>query len=295
MKIALFYRLWTNSGEKFLAAARGHGIGLIPIQYGQLTLRQKKSGLEIYFEDKPLSEFKLFYLRSVGSDIEWANLLMLYAKAKNIPVVDEYLVKWGPERRLKSIAGVILGQEGIAYPKTSLVTEVDRLKRELTNYQYPLILKVSRGGRHGVGTFLVNNQSEVERVVRGRISKTGFLIQEYIPNDGDYRLVLVGYKALGAFKRQEKEKGLTLNRSAGPSQTVKKLPEMVKVEAEKATGALRVEIASVDMVINQKTNRPVIIEVNEAPEFDVFEKRTGIDVANAVVDYLKQKAAQKLS
>ena len=76
----------------------------------------------------------------------------------------------------------------------------------------------------------------------------------------------------------------------GPSTGLKRIPAAVQAEAEKAVKALKVEVASVDMVVAKDTGRPVIIEVNEAPEFSVFEKKTGIDVATAVINYLAQKA-----
>jgi ribosomal protein S6--L-glutamate ligase len=137
---------------------------------------------------------------------------------------------------------------------------------------------------------LVKNQEILERAIKGRIETSSYLIQEYIPNDGDYRLMLIGYKVLGGFKRQKKEEKLVLNRSLGPSELLKKIPEKVKKEAEKACRALKVEIASVDMVIDERKNQAVIIEVNEAPQFSVFERRTGINVAEKIIDYLAQKA-----
>ena len=136
----------------------------------------------------------------------------------------------------------------------------------------------------------MSDKKVLERAIKGRIEKTGFLLQEYIPNDGDYRLMLIGYQVLGGFKRQKKEERLVLSRSLGPSEGLKTIPKAVKEEAEKACRALKVEIASVDMVIDKRNGKPVIIEVNEAPQFDVFEKRTGIDVAGEIIDYLIKKA-----
>ncbi len=82
MKIALFYRVWFDSGEKFLAAARKLGIELTVINYQDLTLSQDEAGVEIFYEVRPLSDFNLFYFRAVGNAEEWANLLVLYAQEK---------------------------------------------------------------------------------------------------------------------------------------------------------------------------------------------------------------------
>jgi ribosomal protein S6--L-glutamate ligase len=130
----------------------------------------------------------------------------------------------------------------------------------------------------------------LERTIKGRIERTSFLLQEYIPNDGDYRIFLLGYRVLGAFKRQKKEEKLTLNRSQGPSEVLVEIPEAVVDLAQKAARALKVEICAADMVIDERTGEPVIIEVNEAPQFHVLEKRTGINVAQKIVEYLVKKA-----
>jgi len=293
MKIALFYRVWFDTGEKFLAAAKKKKVDLVPVQYNDLVLRQKGDDFEIFYQEKPLSEFDLFFFRAVGEATEWANLLLLYAKKKEIPVVDEYLAAFGPERRLKSISGVFLARNKVKYPRTSFVASKETLLAETEKFKYPFVLKISRGGRRGLGTLLVSDKKVLERAIKGRIEKTGFLLQEYIPNDGDYRLMVIGYQSLGGFKRQKKEKRLLLSRSLGPSEGLKTIPKAVKEEAEKACRALKVEIASVDIVVDKRNGKPVIIEVNEAPQFDVFEKRTGINVAEKIVKYLAEKAAKR--
>lgn len=289
MKIALFYRVWFDSGEKLLRAAQKLGVEVVPINYQDLILRQAQDSFEILHQKEPLSSFDLFYFRAVGAAVEWANLLVLYAKSKKIPIVDEYLGVWGPIRRLKSISGVILGENGIAYPRTSLASDKNQLFEEVKNFSYPFVLKISKGGRHGIGTLLIKDNRVLTRAIKGRIEKSSFLIQEYIKNDGDYRLFLIGYQVLGGFKRQKKEEKLVLSRSLGASQKLEKIPPEIIVLAQKAAKTLKVEICAIDLVIDQRTGKPVIIEVNEAPQFRIFEKRTGLDVAKKIVEYLVKK------
>jgi ribosomal protein S6--L-glutamate ligase len=290
MKIALFYRVWFDSGEEILAAAKKLGIELEAINYNDLVLRQSGGSFEIFYQAKPLSRYRLFYFRAVGGAVEWANLLVLYAQKKGIPIIDDYLAVWGPIRRLKSISGVILAQEGVAYPKTSLAVNQEKLLKEVKQFSFPLVLKISKGGRHGIGTLLCKDRQTLLRIIKGRIEKSAFLVQEYIPNDGDYRLFLIGYQVLGGFKRQKKEEKLMLNRSLGPSEKIERIPAEVGDLAQKAAQVLKVEISAIDLVVDKRSKKPVIIEVNEAPQFRVFQKRTGVDVAQKIVEYLVKKA-----
>ncbi len=187
MKIALFYRLWFEGGEKFIRSAFKAKLKLAPICYDDLVLKQDHSSYDIFYQGKPLSDFDLFYFRAIGSAEEWAWLLIAYARDKKIPVVDQYLLEWGPSRRLKSIAGTILSQNKIKYPKTILTSSRQTLLKEEKKLSYPFILKVSKGGRHGTGTFLVQSHNQFEKIIKGRIERSSFLIQEHIPKDHDAR------------------------------------------------------------------------------------------------------------
>jgi glutathione synthase/RimK-type ligase-like ATP-grasp enzyme len=127
----------------------------------------------------------------------------------------------------------------------------DELVEELKNWELPVVIKVSQGGRHGMGTFWIRDEMDVEEV-RG---ERGFLIQPYIPNDGDYRLFVVGYKTLGGFKRMPKEEKVVMNKSVGKSVGLERVPDDVAAEAEKACRALGVEVAGVDLVKDSKTGK----------------------------------------
>jgi ribosomal protein S6--L-glutamate ligase len=71
---------------------------------------------------------------------------------------------------------------------------------------------------------------------------------------------------------------------------LKEIPDDVKTLAEKAAETLRVEVTGIDAVVDENSGKPAIIEVNQSPEFYTMEKRTGIDIAGIIIDYLAKKA-----
>jgi glutathione synthase/RimK-type ligase-like ATP-grasp enzyme len=160
----------------------------------------------------------------------------------------------------------------------------------------PMIVKMSSGGRHGMSTFWVRTQEDLAEIKKLAIDKKdgkqkrGYLVQEYIENDGDYRVFCVGYKVLGGFKRAAKEEKLVMNKSVGKSISLSSVPENIREEAEKAARATGVEVAGIDLVVDKRSGRVVVIEVNEAPQYKVFEKRSGMNAVGAIIDYLIQKA-----
>jgi len=287
-KIGFFYTTWADSGEKLLKAAKTAGVNLVPIHYSQVVCRGDKGKWEILFKNHSLSELDLFYFRNVGDKNEALPVLLEYATENNIPVVDQYLRKLGGAfRKKKSCEAMMLLKSKISYPRSIFISNPEELKEIANSQKKPIILK-STSGRHGTSTFLLKSNSQLTKVLMGR-NTINFLIQEYIPNDGDYRLFLVGHKVVACFKRQQKEKKLILNRSQGKSQFLKKIPALVAKEADKATEILGVEIAGVDMVIDKRNQKPVVIEVNQAPEFYVMEQRTRINIAEKIINYLKER------
>lgn len=304
MRIAYFYRLDKfETHKRFVEEAEEMGMGLVPIKYRKLRLE----GDKILYQGRDLNEFDAFYFRAVGSELEWSKLLELYAKKNKIKVVDEYLLTQGPLRRFKSVMGWQFYKANVNYPKTVMVESFSELREEVGKWELPVVVKLSKGGRHGMGTFLIKRESDLEElkktlaerarlVVKNGKEKPiyrGFLIQEFFENDGDYRLFVVGYKTLGGFKRKMKEEKLVLNKSVGRSEGLAEVPLDVAREAEKAAKAVEVEVAGIDLIQDKKTGKIYVVEVNEAPEFNIFEKRTGKNAVREILRYIKQKKSAK--
>ena len=300
MKIAYLHRItFDESEQRFTEEAKNLGIELVLIKYRQLKMVDGK----LMFGDIDMKDFDGWYFRSVGSELEWSKLLQLYAKKYNIPVVDEYLLTEGPLRRFKSVMTWQLTEAGVKYPKSEYIETWNDLEKFLKEATFPLIVKLSQGGRHGMGTFWIREYTDLNKlkeILEARKEKAkekgeivpmvrGFLVQEYIENDGDYRVMTVGYKCIGGFKRQVKEEKLILNKSQGNSVGLVEVPEAVAGVAEAAARALEVEVAGTDLVISKKTGEVYIIEANEAPQFKVFEKRTKVNAPRKILEYCIEK------
>lgn len=287
MKIAYLHRIsFPESEVRFQEEALKLGIELVLIKYKQLCLLDD----HIFYKDTDLADFDLLYFRAVGTELEWAKLLEIYAKKHNVPVVDQYLLDHGPLRRFKSVMGFLLAENKVNYPKTLLVNTFAELKQELSNWELPVVVKLSQGGRHGMGTFWIRSLSDLEELkTKLKPGARDFLVQPYIPNDGDFRVMTVGYKCVGGFKRKPKEEKMVMNKSVGRSEGLAEVPSDVASVAERASRVLGVEFSGIDLVRDSRDGKVYIIEVNEAPQFKVFEKRTKINVVKMLLEYLISK------
>ena len=124
------------------------------------------------------------------------------------------------------------------------------------------------------------------------------MLQEFIPNDGDYRVLVLGKKVLGVMKRSSQSKEeFRNNYSAGGKVEVADLPEEVKQLAVKAAEVCGLAVAGVDVAFRDYDfKKPVIWEVNKGPQFKGFMKATGIDVPREIVRFLAslKSESQKL-
>lgn len=159
-------------------------------------------------------------------------------------------------------------------------------------FNFPVIIKGS-GGDRGTRVFKANNLEELEKLVRDlRKSETEegrrYMLQEYIENEGDFRILVLGEKVLGVMKRARTAKNeFRNNYSVGGTIEVANLPEEIKKLAVKAARVCGLAVAGVDVAFRDNDfKKPVIWEVNKGPQFKGFMKATGIDVPAEIVKYL---------
>ncbi|HNY04199.1 MAG TPA: hypothetical protein PKI92_00365 [Candidatus Woesebacteria bacterium] len=217
---------------------------------------------------------------------------------KDRPYIVDPLVMYGkPSYACKAWQMLKLKEAGIDVPKSiygSLwyLYEVMKGDHEGRPYKWPVIIKGS-GGDRGTRVFKANNLEELERLVRDlRKSETEegrrYMLQEYIENEGDFRILVLGEKVLGVMKRARTAKNeFRNNYSVGGTVEVANLPEEIKKLAVKAARVCGLAVAGVDVAFRDNDfKKPVIWEVNKGPQFKGFMKATGIDVPAEIVKYL---------
>jgi len=147
------------------------------------------------------------------------------------------------------------------------------------------------GGDRGMRVFKADNLEKLEKLVR-ELRKTEtqdgkrYMLQEFIENDGDYRVLILGEKVLGVMRRFRNDKNEFRNNfSAGGGVEISDLPEGIKKKAIEAAKVCQIMVAGVDVMVRNDGSY-VILEVNKGPQFWGFMKATGIDVPKEIVKFL---------
>jgi len=159
-------------------------------------------------------------------------------------------------------------------------------------FDFPVIIKGS-GGDRGTRVFKADDLEQLEILVR-ELRKTEteegrrYMLQEYIPNDGDYRVLVLGKKVLGVMKRSSQSTSeFKNNYSVGGKVEVGNLPQEILDLAVRAAQVCGLAVAGVDVAFRDfDMKKPVIWEVNKGPQFKGFMKATGINVPEEIVKFL---------
>ena len=114
------------------------------------------------------------------------------------------------------------------------------------------------------------------------------IVQEFIKEakGADIRAFVVDGHVVGAMKRQGKEGEFRSNLHRGGSAAVIELTDEEEIAAVKATKAMGLGVAGVDML--QSSRGPLILEVNSSPGLEGIEKATNKDIAKSIIRYIEK-------
>lgn len=295
-KIALFFGgKITKHLVLVRRASKKLGVELDLISYNRVSFDTVENKVKL--KGKVIEDYDVLFFRTTGKHRESVDLILDAVKEdiKNgrILVVDPILVSGRTSATLKAWQMLTLSRAGIGVPKTVYGSLFYLRDEGIKEFSYPVIIKGS-GGNRGERVFKVDNKDELEeKVMELRTMEVSegkrFLMQEYIENEGDYRVLVLGGEVLGAMKRKSSsETEFRNNFSAGGTvEVVDKIPESVKKVATKAAGVCGILVAGVDIVLRDgDVNKPVVWEVNKGPQFSGFMKATGIDVPKKMIKFL---------
>jgi len=188
----------------------------------------------------------------------------------------------------------ILSRAKIGMPKTAFTnySKGDKvILQQMGNA--PLVIKLLEGTQ-GLGVILAETQKAAKSVIEAFDSlKTRVILQEFIKEAGgaDIRALVVDGEVVGAMMRQGKEGEFRSNLHRGGTASVVKLKRSEKTMALKASKAMGLSIAGVDMIRSRRG--PLILEVNSSPGLEGIEEATQVDIAGKVVEYIERCVARK--
>ncbi len=191
--------------------------------------------------------------------------------------------------RNKFLALQSLRQADIPIPRSILLASRPNLMEAAQLVRYPAVLKIL-SGTQGIGVMRVKSLEETASIVDTlRSFGEVMCLQEYIPNPGvDIRALVVGDRVVGSMKRVAAHNEWRANIHLGAKGIAMELDDHARQVAVRASKAVGLEISGVDMIFRGDT--PYVLEVNASPGFRGLLEATGINAAEAMVEYAVEKA-----
>jgi ribosomal protein S6--L-glutamate ligase len=183
----------------------------------------------------------------------------------------------------------ILSSHGIPIPKTLYINN-QMFLRSISDKidQFPKILKLL-SGTHGIGVIKIDDYNILESMMEAMMGVgQKVLLQEFIKESSgvDIRAFVVDGKVVASMMRQAQEGEFRSNLHRGASAISIELSDLEADTAVASAEAMGLKVAGVDML--RSKSGPLVLEVNASPGLEGIEKSTGVDVAQAIIDFISR-------
>ncbi len=198
------------------------------------------------------------------------------------------------QSRDKSQSLQLMARAGLPVPRTVLATTPQAALAAMQAIGKPPIVVKLIEGTQGQGVFLVPNVATVTAVLAKlrSVSKPA-LIQEYIAESKgqDTRILVVGDRCVAAMRRSSSNGDFRSNLHLGGTAVTAQLTPEIKQLAIAATKAHGLGVAGVDILDSKRG--ALLLEINSSPGLEGIEATTGVDVADAIIQYLEKRIKEK--
>lgn len=286
--------------EKILELAKNK-IHAAPAYWNELIYHyQPQQKNKVYFDIKnklePINKYKLIYLRAdtpIEEDVK--NIIIREARKHQIalvgtvPKINPTLVK-----NKADTTHYCSENFNIVFPETFfghhkiLYKYFDFIAKKLKT---PLICKPN-GLRKGFGVVKLSNKKDFKKYAEKirqefGLRKSYFLLQKYIENNADYRILVLGKKTYCMKRRATKPGEFRHNFSLGGTVEKVELPADLRRQSVKIARRLGLDFAGVDFI--KKHGKFICLEVNKSPGLAGISQANNKDLFMETIDYLIKK------
>lgn len=229
------------------------------------------SKIEISNSKKDVIDFDLAFFKAVMMDEPAVVALAKHFEQNNVPFFDKANL-FIPMADNKLAQYIALQSKGIPVPK-SIFMDNENMQRNYTEIKdflgSPFVLKDILAS-NGHDNYLISSSREFKTILNKAQGKSLHMIaQEYIENDGDYRILIFGKRVrLVIYRCGSGKSHLNSTSQGGTVKLVEEntLPGYVRKMCLDAAKLLNFDIAGIDMVQDKNNGSWYCLEVNHAPQ-----------------------------
>ena len=237
---------------------------------------------DYYIDDMKLKDYDFVFFGFMSKFTTIVKMLISYLDKYNIP----YL-KYGTYKDLDNKAYEMHLVESLGFPyipsiMTSRLTK--RVIDAVKGFGFPVILKDIDLNR-GEGVWKIEDMDELQQKFQ---SNKLMMIQKFVPNDGDYRVITIKNKVELVIKKERiaGSKEFRANVARGGKAVRGTLPAEVLKMCEDISLHLVCDIVGFDIIQDSETKEYFVMETNSSPHFPTFAVISEIDVPGIIINYI---------
>lgn len=275
-----------------VAAEKGIELRIVkPDQFDLLVTRDDRKSILLDGEVVPLPDFLLprmgagttYFALAVIRHLERLGVCVINS-SQSIDTVKD-----------KLYSQQILAERGISSPKTMLAKNPVNINLVEKYLGFPLIVKALSGSM-GKGIFLSENHDnfrDLMELIHITNPNANIILQEFITSSigRDLRVLVIGGRAVACMERIAPAGSFKSNYSRGGE--VRKFdmtPEIEQLAIETAF-TFGLDIAGIDLLFDGDNFK--VCEANSSPGFEGLEECCGINVAEIIYDFIREKVREK--
>ncbi|MCA9347678.1 ATP-grasp domain-containing protein [Candidatus Saccharibacteria bacterium] len=243
---------------------------------GIMDVKIKIKNNRLYIRDaitgENLKNLSALYIANWRINPEIAMAICTYLNRHGIPVINPEISRYLPLTKLGEF--VLMSDKDIPLPDSVFMRHKHirrALKKGKLPFSFPFIAKVINGSM-GSDNWLIKSEQDLIDAMEA-VPDGSFVLQQFIPNEFDYRILVFGGKPRLAIKRSRVSDDTHVNNTSkggeGRLIDLKDMDKLILDLAVKAAEAVgRLELGGVDIIIDSNTGKPYVLEVNKSPQIE---------------------------
>ncbi|MCB0311251.1 MAG: RimK family alpha-L-glutamate ligase, partial [Bdellovibrionales bacterium] len=287
MKISILTRepsSYSTNRIKQVAKDRGHSLRVI--EPNKVALHIEQGHPSVIYKDKPLSFQDVLVPRIGAAHATFAQSVIRQFEQQGTFCLNTSAAVAIAADKLRQMQ--ILSRHRIPIPPTAFVfnrADIGPAIERVGNA--PVIIK-NLSGQEGSGVILSESKKVAEAIIEAlQVANQNVLIQKFVAESRgrDIRAFVVGDRVVASMRRTAQEGEYRSNVHLGASvEAISLTPEQQRI-AIHAAQIIGLRIAGVDLLEGKDTLQ--VMEVNSSPGLEGIERATGIDVAQAIVEFIE--------
>lgn len=274
--------LYSTSRIVLAARARGHEVNVVdPLEFQIVVSRGRPS---LYVGGAPVPRYDVVIPRIGASITNYGLAVVRQFDLMGVAVLNGAVAIARSRDKLRALQ--LLTRKNIDVPTTVCARTPAGIEAALQLVGgCPAIVKLQQGTQ-GIGTMIAETSQAVHSLLETLWAMgQDIVLQEYVKESRgrDVRAIVVGGKVVAAMRRVAKEGEFRSNLHRGGKGNGMRLAQAFRLAAVRATKAMGLEVAGVDML--EAKMGPKILEINSSPGLEGIERASGVDVAGKMIDY----------